>query len=62
MKAMILKDMNKIDSEDKMERDQDKLAENINVVGRSLEVNTVKDILSYSHKYFDTMELLTLCV
>ena len=62
MKAVILKDMTTLDNEDKMERDQEKLAQSMIVCPRSPEVNSVKEILPFSHKYFDTLGLLTLCV
>ena len=62
MEAVMLKDMTTLDNEDKIQREQDKLAQNMRVCQRSLEVNSVKEILPYSHKYFDILELLTLCV
>ena len=62
MEAVILKAMNIFDNEDKSKLEQDKLVQNIIVCWRSQEVSSVKEILPFSHKYFDTLEWLTLCM
>ena len=45
MEAVIFKDMITLDNEDQMDREQDKLAQNLIVCPRSLEVNSVKEIM-----------------
>ena len=50
MEAVMLKDMTTIDYEDKMERELDKLAQKMIVCPRSSEVNSVNEVLPFSHK------------
>ena len=61
-----------MENEDKIESEQGQLAKNMiaclrlakNMIAclRSLYVNSLKEILPFSHDYFDTKELLTFCV
>ena len=46
----MFKDMITLDNEDQTDCEQDKLAQNLIVCPRSLEVNSVKEIMSFSHK------------
>ena len=62
MEAVLLKDMTTLDNEDKIEREHDKLAQNMIVCPRSLYVDSVKEILTFSQKHFDTLEFLTFWV
>ena len=50
MEAVMFKDMITLDNEDQTDCEQDKLAQNLIVCPRSLEVNSVKEIMSVSHK------------
>ena len=50
MEAVMFKDMITLDNEDQTDCEQDKLAQNLIVCPRSLEVNSVKEIMSFSHK------------
>ena len=51
-----------MENEDKIESEQGQLARNMIACLRSLYVNSLKEILPFSHNYFDTKELLTFCV
>ena len=62
METVMPEDMNTLEDEDKIEREQDQLAQNMFAYRKSLGVNSVKEILLFSHKYFDTLELLTFFV
>ena len=48
-----------MENEDKIESEQGQLARNMIACLRSLYVNSLKETLPFSHKYFDTKELLT---
>ena len=62
MEVVMLKAMTTLDNEYKIYCEKDKLAKNMIACFRSLYVNSVKEILPFSHKYFDTKELMTFCV
>ena len=50
MEAVMFKDMITLDNKDETDREQDQLAQNLIVCPRSLEVNSVKEMMSFSHK------------